>query len=258
MKKFRLPLLFLFISTFSYAQKSSIPKILIGASVAHLSIGGDVKGNSTYFLNNSSYGIEGEYVFSKYFGAGIKYQHGSSYGLNTGYSFCNGQIDNHWTKAGYKLNDTIYDNYKLSSNTISLFGDLSTNKTKRSQFGLQVGIGALFFNTKVNALDAANKKYEFGYYKKTTLDNTYETPGEKEDKFVFDFSTKLYYSYAINNKFYISPFAITSFTNSDLLDAQHWQGFANNVIPIKTKQKDNLFLYGISFFYKFKSKEDDY
>lgn len=74
---------------------------------------------------------------------------------------------NHWRDAGYGAGDVVFDNYKANVQDLSLQGIFSTNNIRfhkgKTGFVLYAlaGIGATWYDTKVNVLTDGNAKYNF-------------------------------------------------------------------------------------------------
>jgi outer membrane protein OmpA-like peptidoglycan-associated protein len=213
------------------------------------------------------------------FGAHIRKALGYVFSLRLSYMYANGKglnwnrTSNYrnnpaWAAYNANTNTPVFYNYKANVQDLALEGIVTLNNVRfhksRSGFALYglFGLGATTFDTRINALNASNQPYNFasitGFndYKqrknvrdqlKNLLDDSYETPGERENTrrpqlggrtllpvahvgagIAFRLSRRL--NIALEERYTI--------TRSDLLDGQRWAEQVNGN-PVLTPDYDN-------------------
>ncbi len=191
-------------------------------------------------------------------GKGLNWNRSSNYGNNTA-----------WTSNGYRANtDPIFYNYKTNVQDLALEGIITLNNVRfhksRSGFSIYglLGIGATWYDARINALNASNQRYNFasvtgfGDYKqrknvrdqlKNLLDDSYETPGESESRRRPQlFGSTLApvghvgagIAFRLNRRLNIAIEDRYTITRSDLLDGQRWAEQVNGA-PVLTPDYDN-------------------
>jgi outer membrane protein OmpA-like peptidoglycan-associated protein len=151
--------------------------------------------------------------------------------------------------------DPVFYNYKAKVQSLSLEGIFTLNNIRfhKSKTGFNIygiaGFGGTIYDTKVNALNSNNQKYDFSsiagnVYKnrkdtrkalKNLLDDSYETPAENQG----DRRPKLFgqtfkpsatfgagMAFKLSNKINIALEDRITIVKDDLLDGQRWQEHA--------------------------------
>ena len=213
------------------------------------------------------------YVFS----LRLQYVYGVAKGLN--WQASDGYKNNPaWVNNGYGGTDVVYYNYRSHVQDLSLEGIFTLNNIRfhKQKTGIViyggVGIGAMIYDTKVNAFNAQNQKYNFssitssGYTNrkairdqlKSLMDNSYETDaqnaGNRRPKLfgqtfrpsgtllagvAFKLSKRV--NLALEDKF--------SFAKDDLMDGQQYQAGAAGNLGVLTSDFDtyNYASLGLNF-----------
>jgi hypothetical protein len=284
---------FLFSSLVKAQQKSHSTKTNqkytwgAGIDFGNVFIVGDVPPIKTQL----SFGVHLYKPFANWFGVKFKYIHGNAKGLhwlasenfakNTAWAgryaapvlTSNGALaigymqNNVFTPATQQ--DIVYYNYKTSINSVSASAVFTLPiALENPKFGIHfnIGIGALFYKAKVNALNG-NSTYAVLFKEvssstlrgskeiisklKGSMDNTYETAAEADKKTThFSHHFGFGVSYRIKKQFEVGIEKSYMFIKSDLLDGQRWQeqpiGDA-----VLSRDFDNLRITNISFSYFF-------
>ncbi len=150
--------------------------------------------------------------------------------------------------------EQIFYNYKTKVQDLSLEGLITLNNVRfhKSKTGFNVygfaGVGGTIYDTKVNALDGANK-YDFSTISqaaytdrknkikqlKALQDDTYETPAENQgdrrpklfgDTFKPSATIGMGMAFKLSNRINLALEDRWTFVKDDLLDGQRWQEFA--------------------------------
>ena len=218
-----------------------------------------------------SYGL-GAHIrkaFGYVFSARLNYMYGKGKGLHYVPS-SNYYNNNAWTSNGYTAPNNIFYNYKTTVQDLSLEGLFSLNNIRfhKSRTGYNLyalaGVGAMIYDTYVNALDANGNPYTAlfagidasGGYKdrkqikdqlKDGMDDSYETAAENQGnrraklggqtlRPVVHFGAGV--AFKINNRLNIAIEDRFTFTKDDLLDGQRWQEQAAGD-PVLTRDFDS-------------------
>jgi hypothetical protein len=183
----------------------------VGISGGLLNISGDVRSRSIFNravkpMNTLGFGLSVRKAWGYVMSTRLQFVHGSASGYNfqtaTGYFGHGGQ--NPWERLGY-AGAPVYYNYKTSVSELSFQAVASLNNLKFHQARNKVsyyalaGIGALSYNTKVDALNSTGARYDFASVRsglsgsdydnrkeinkrlQSLFDGNYETDGEGHD-----------------------------------------------------------------------------
>lgn len=210
------------------------------------------------------------YMYGK--GRGLSYVPASGYRKNPAWNAVNATSPNSPGNlpAGQGYTGNVFYNYKTTIQDLSLEGLFSVNnirfhKSKTGyNFYLLAGVGAMIYDTYVNALNDNNQNYQSlfssintnGGYKdrkdvkdqlKDGMDDSYETPAENQG----NRRAKLFgqtlrpvahvgagVAFKINNRLNIAIEDRFTFTKDDLLDGQRWQE-QPNLDPALTRDYDS-------------------
>lgn len=258
----------------------------IGISGGLLNVSGDVKSRSIFNravkpLNTMGFGLSVRKAWGYVISTRLQFIHGSASGYNYEQSqgYWGHGNQNPWTRTGYGSSSVNY-NYKTTINELSIQVVAALNnlkfhnaRNKVSYYAL-AGFGALTYNTKVDALDAAGNKYAFNnigigltgsaYENRKDIDNQlkdmfdgeYESEGESHTNrgelaggtlrgmatagagIQIRLSKKL--SLQIEDK--------VTFSSDDLIDGQRWQeypGVASNAPSSLTRDFDNINYFSV-------------
>ena len=198
-------------------------------------------GKGTSWLRSENFGKNTPWINAGY-AAPVRNSSGLIVASNTGVPF-----------TAQNPQTPIFYNYKTNVQDLSLEGVVSLNNIRfhKSKTGVNfyalAGVGASVYETKVNALNAQNQKYNFAsitvadIYKtrkdtrkalKNLLDDTYESPAENQG----DRRPKLFgktfkpsgtvgfgIAYKLSNRLNIAFEDRQTFIKDDLLDGQRWQ-----------------------------------
>jgi outer membrane protein OmpA-like peptidoglycan-associated protein len=223
-------------------------EVEVGISGGMFSVSGDIAAK----LPTIGYAVHIRKSLGYVFSLRLEYEHGTGKGLNwkPSYGYANDPAWSKYYDAAALV--PVYYNYLTHVNDLSLQGLFTLNNVRfhkqKTGFVIYggVGMGATTYNTKINALDANNKPYNFasitgsGYADrksirsalKSMMDNTYETAAENDTKntaklggntlkvsgsliggIAFKLSKRI--NLALEEKF--------TFIKDDLLDGQQWQ-----------------------------------
>jgi hypothetical protein len=231
----------------------------IGVNAGLATIKGDVSS-----LPNFGWGIHVRKALGYVVSLRAEYIHGGPSGLNWRPSYNYG-LNTAWVNNGYVPNkidpqgnqepakDVVYYNYKTKLNDLSIQTLFSLANIKfhshQTKIGLYAitGVGVMWYQTMVNALDKNGQKYNFNSINsnanysdrksvrsalKAMMDNTYETPAESDG----NKTAKLFgktarmsgtigagIAFRINRRFNIALEDRLTFVQDDLLDGQRWQ-----------------------------------
>lgn len=239
----------------------------VGISGGMFSIAGDVTSQMPTF----GFAVHARKAIGYSLSLRLQYMYGVAKGMNwRGSEYYDFGSSNHWATAGYNSStytsqgDVVYNNYKNKTQDISLQAIYSINNLRfhRHQTKLQMyvggGIGATFYNTMVDALDANGNRYTnlfssiynagadqtsdyYVNYKnrkdiikglKDGMDGNYETNAQsKGDRTstlgdnTLRFSTTVLagLAYRINRRINIALEDRHTFVKDDLLDGHQWQ-----------------------------------
>ncbi len=153
--------------------------------------------------------------------------------------------------------EQVYYNYKTKAHDLSLQGLVTINNIRfhKAKTGFNIygfaGVGATIYDTKVNALNASNTKYNYasivttsGVYKnrkdtykqlKAGMDKTYETDAENQGSRrpkLFGSTLKpsaslgIGFAFKLSNRVNLAIEDRHTFIKDDLLDGQRWQEHA--------------------------------
>ena len=248
----------------------------VGLSLGNIAISGDVDSRMPRLGFEAHVRKALGYVFS----LRLQYVNGTPKGLNFQPSY-NFQNNTAW-KSSYANGQPVFYNYKTHVQDLGLQGlfSLSNIRFHKQKAGISIyvggGIGASWYNVKVNALDAGNNPYttlfssvanggDISYsnrkniYKrlKDGMDNTYETDGESEGnrrpklgKNTLRPSATLVagVAFKLSSRVNLALEDRHTFVKSDLLDGQRWQEHPNGD-PVLTPDYDsyNYLSLGINF-----------
>ncbi len=220
----------------------------VGISGGMFSISGDVSAK----LPTPGFDLHIRKSLGYVFSLRLQYLYGVGKGLN--WAASRGYANNiAWTSNGYNpATSVVYYNYRTHLQDLSLQGIFTLNNIRfhKQKTGVVfyggLGIGATIFDTRINALDANNKPYNFasisnaGYTNrkdilkqlKSMMDNTYETPADNEG----DRRPKLFgqtlkptatallgIAFKLSKRINLALEDRITVTKSDLLDGQRWQ-----------------------------------
>ncbi|MEZ5016808.1 MAG: hypothetical protein R2800_07135 [Flavipsychrobacter sp.] len=185
--------------------------------------------------------------------------------------------------------DPIMHNYRMESHQLNfdMMASLTNIKFHKAQTGLSlyafVGVGALAFNTRVDALDANYQRYDFRSNALTGggpgvlpqihenkkqirdllqagLDGTYETDAENERDGrrpeIFNNKTLVFApsfgggaQFRVSKRFNISIEDRITMPSEDLLDGQRWASGQNTGSPVLSRSNDiiNYLSLGLNF-----------
>jgi outer membrane protein OmpA-like peptidoglycan-associated protein len=235
----------------------------VGIKVGTSNISGDVR---TKFVN-PGFGVHVRKAFGYLFSARLEYTYELPKGLNWERS-TNYSKNSAWTSTGYVAGtDPVFYNYKSNVQDLSLEGVFTLNNIRfhkaKTGFNMYVfgGIGAMTYDTKVNALNGSGQKYNFssianGTWKtrkdirdqlKSLLDDSYETPADNHGasrpklggntlKGVFHAGAGV--AYKLSNRLNIALEDRFTATNDDLLDGQQWAEQVQGT-PVLTQNFDS-------------------
>jgi outer membrane protein OmpA-like peptidoglycan-associated protein/opacity protein-like surface antigen len=220
----------------------------VGVKVGTSNISGDVRSKFV----NPGFGVHVRKAFGYLFSARLEYSYQLPKGLNWERSF-NYSSNPAWMNNGYNPNagEPVFYNYKSNIMDLSLQGVFTLNNIRfhkaKTGFNLYVfaGVGAMTYDTKVNALDASGAKYNFssvnsGTWKtrkdvrdalKNLMDDSYETPAENHGdrrpklggntlKSVWTVGAGI--AYKLSNRLNLALEDRFTGTNDDLVDGQQW------------------------------------
>jgi hypothetical protein len=151
--------------------------------------------------------------------------------------------------------DVVYYNYKTITQDLSLQGVVTLNNIRfhKSKTGFNVygfaGIGGSIYDTRVDALDGNNAKYNFNTIAQSSFDNRkakikdlknlqdgeYETPAENQgdrrpklfgDTFKPSGTVGMGLAFKLSNRINLALEDRWTFIKDDLLDGQRWQEHA--------------------------------
>lgn len=157
--------------------------------------------------------------------------------------------------ATSNANDKIFYNYKTTTQDLSIQGVVTLNNIRfhKSKTGFNVygfaGVGGSVYDTKVDALDGNNQKYNFNTIAQSSFDNRkskikelknlqdgeYETPAENHgerrpklfgDTFKPSGTVGLGIAFKLSNRLNLALEDRWTFIKDDLLDGQRWQEHA--------------------------------
>jgi outer membrane protein OmpA-like peptidoglycan-associated protein len=241
----------------------------IGVKFGSFNINGDIPARFTL----PSFGLHVRKAFGYVFSMRAEYMYGTGKGLswlqsenyarntawtNNGYSapyrLPSGQVVSQLTLNGGPNApfEPVFYNYKTKVQDLSLQGVITLNNIRfhKAKTGYNIygfaGIGGTIYDTKVNALDANGKKYNFasiasGTYKnrketikalKALMDNTYETPAQNEgarrpklfgETFKPTATIGVGMAFKLNNRLNLAIEDRETMVKSFLLDGQQWQ-----------------------------------
>jgi outer membrane protein OmpA-like peptidoglycan-associated protein len=216
----------------------------LGLKVGSFNVRGDVPS-----LLSPGFGVHLRKALGHVVSLRLEYMYGIGKGLNWKPS---GNYYNNtaWTSTGYNpRTETVYYNYRNRTQDLSLEALFALNninfykaQTNVSLYGL-VGIGAMIYDTKINALNGT-AKYNFGGLPvanrdnkdeikdrlKDMLDDEYETQAEVDNgrKVLFDQTMRFVGHFGAGIAFRLSPkinIALEdrfSVPKDDLMDGQRW------------------------------------
>lgn len=275
----------------------------VGVSVGALTISGDVPSQ----FPTLGFSAHVRKAFGYIFSLRLQYVNGNAKGLQW-QPAGNYKFNDPWLAAGYNplhrnrftgtvegLDNTrsaenIFYNYKSRVQDLSLEGLVTLNNVRfhKQKTGITLyggaGLGATWFNTKVNALDANGDTYADGVFAdliekyggganggfsrdnrkdilktlKAGLDNTYESEGESEAGTRYRKLGKntlkpsgtviIGVAYKLSRRVNIALEDRHTFIKSDLLDGQQWQENAPGD-PVMTRDYDswNYLSLGVNF-----------
>jgi len=240
----------------------------IGLKIGSPMINGDVSSIFPAF----GYGVHVRKSLGYLLSVRAEYLHGTPTGLNWKPSF-NYMQNTAWRNTGYKghqlittgvsnaqslipATEAVYYNYKTNINDLGLQMVLSLSNIRfhkaapKFQLYAIAGIGATYYETKVDALNASGAKYNFnsiggGSYEtrkdtksalKSLLDGKYETPADSYGTTTSQLGSKtaklsttlgLGMAFKVSKRVNIALEHRVSFISDDLLDGQRW-----NAVPI--------------------------
>jgi hypothetical protein len=234
----------------------------VGVKGGIATIGGDVASNV-----NFGWGVHVRKALGYVVSLRMEYNHGGPSGLNWRPAQ-NYLLNPAWTNNGYEPNkrtpagaqvpakDVVYYNYKTKLNDLSLqtlfsFANIRFHRAQtKIGFYAIAGVGVLWYQTNINALNSSGQKYDFNSINananyndrksvrsalKGLLDNSYETPAETDGSKkwkMFGKSARLSgtigagIAFRISRRFNIAIEDRLTFVKDDLLDGQRWQEHA--------------------------------
>ena len=203
-----------------------------------------------------------EYMYG--IGKGLSWLTSENYAKNPAWAAYNSPLDRHDGGPlvsrinGQPFNtttnkeDLVFYNYKTNVQDLTLQGIFTLNNIRfhKAKTGFNayaiVGFGGMVYDTKVNALDANNQKYNFASispsntYKnrkdtrsalKSLMDKTYETPAENQGTrraklfgktFRFTGTVGAGLAYKLSNRLNLALEDRIGFAKDDLMDGQRW------------------------------------
>jgi hypothetical protein len=293
-RKLTLVPIFILICTTTNAQKKDKVKLphkwAAGISLGNISVSGDV----TPIYSQLNIGAHLYKPITKWFGLRFNYNHGiakgqnlnpaENFGKNTAlnnkysspYRNTNGMLinayypNNVFTQTA--TNNLVYYNYKTAIHSFLLSGELKLPiPYSKPVIGLHlgVGIGYVFHNVKIDALNSDGNTYATLYRDiynsqavgninkgavylalENGMDGVYETDAESTGKNSFGQSFSFGISFKLSNQMEIMLERKGIGTSNDLLDGQRWQESARGE-PALTRDFDGLRYNTISFIYSF-------
>lgn len=239
----------------------------VGVSLGNIAINGDVDARIPRLGFEAHVRKALGYIFS----LRLQYVNGSPTGLNwnPSYNYGNnvaligGGNGNLPAGKGYRPNvDPVFYNYKTHVQDLGIQGIFTLNNIRfhKQKTGVTIyvggGIGATWYNTMINALDASGNNYATQYAAivaggdinysnrrniikalKAALDNTYETPAETDGgsrraklgkNTLLPSGTMLAgLAFKLSNRVNLALEDRQTFVKSDLLDGQRWQEHPN-------------------------------
>lgn len=250
-------------------------QVEVGLSLGNIAISGDVDARIPRLGFEAHVRKALGYVFS----LRLQYLNGTPKGLSFQPSY-NFQNNTAW--KSYANGQPVFYNYKTHVQDLGIQGlfSLSNIRFHKQKNGVSIyaggGIGASWYNVKVNALDANNNPYtalftsianggDISYSNrknifkrlKDGMDNTYETDGESEGnrrpklgKNTLRPSATIVagVSFKLSSRVNLALEDRHTFVKSDLLDGQRWQEHPNGD-PVLTPDYDsyNYLSLGINF-----------
>jgi len=253
----------------------------IGLSGGLLNVSGDVRSKSIFNkaikpLNTLGFGITVRKAWGYVISTRLQFIHGSASGYN--YQAASGYYghgaQNPWERLGYT--NSVYYNYKTTINELSFQAVAALNnlkfhraRNKVSYYAL-AGIGAMTYNTKIDGLDAAGNRYNFGpigsgltgsswdkkkevnTQLKSLFDGTYETDAEQHDnRAEFAGGTLRGMATAgagvqirLSKKLSLQIEDKVTFSSDDLIDGQRWQEWSAGSSAM-TRDFDNINYFSV-------------
>ena len=259
----------------------------LGIKVGSFNVSGDIPSQLTFpsagFHVRKAFGyifsMRMEYMYGR--GKGRTFNPADNFGKNTAYGINlptaqiysapfldNGGVNSpvrvvsskyRWTGALGDRNvpfEQVYYNYKTTAHDLSVQGLITINNIRfhKAKTGFNIygfaGVGATIYDTKVNALNASNAKYNYSFVttnsaynkRKTTYkllkagqDKTYETPAENQgprrpklfgDTFKPSATLGVGFAFKLSNRINLAIEDRHTFIKDDLLDGQRWQEHA--------------------------------
>ncbi|GBL35977.1 hypothetical protein EMGBS15_15720 [Filimonas sp.] len=169
----------------------------VGISGGLLNVSGDVKSRSIFNravkpMNTMGFGLSVRKAWGYVLSTRVQFIHGSASGYNwqraTGYL----GHSSPWESLGYT--GGVYYNYKTTINELSIQLVAAVNnlkfhraRNKVSYYGI-FGLGAVTYNTKIDALDGSGARYNFASVGSGLTGNAYDNRKDitKELKALFD------------------------------------------------------------------------
>lgn len=253
----------------------------IGISGGFFNVSGDVKSRTIFNkaikpLNTLGFGLTVRKAWGYVVSTRVQFIHGVAsgynYALGTGWTgHGNG---NPWERLGYTSGSGVFYNYKTTINELSFQMIAAVNnlkfhraRNKVSYYGM-AGLGALTYNTMVDALNASGARYDFSTIGNgltgTNFENRKEINNQLKELFDGEYETEaeehnnrsklgggtmrgsatvgIGAQIRLSSKLSLQIEDKASFTSDDLIDGQRWQEWPQpgNGGSAMTRDYDNI------------------
>lgn len=258
----------------------------VGISGGFLNVSGDVKSRTIFNkaikpMNTLGFGLSVRKAWGYVVSTRVQFIHGVASGYNyaLGTGWTGHGANNPWERLGYTPGTGVFYNYKSTINELSVQMVAALNnlkfhraRNKVSYYGM-AGLGALTYNTKVDALNASGARYDFSsvgagltgttfenrkeYNKrlKALFDGEYETDAEEHDNrsklaggtLRGSATVGLGAQIRLSQKLSLQIEDKASLTSDDLIDGQRWQEWPQpgNGGSAMTRDYDNINYFSV-------------